>query len=218
MKRRLAIIATSATLAFTSCSKERIHGQGPVITETRNISGFTSVFSNGSNNVHISQGAIFKVEVRGYSNLLPYYETRVVNNTLYLAYKQNVNIKNDNAEVFITMPALSGLQLAGSGNITTSGSFTGYTNFNAGISGSGNINFSSGSTQNFYAVITGSGNIYTLNLNAAEAEAIITGSGNTEITASARLNVKITGSGNVYYRGNPVITTNITGSGSVIPK
>lgn len=218
MKRGSVIAAVSAILAFSSCSKERVSGHGPVTTETRSISGFTDVSASGSTNVYISQGAAFKVEVKGYSNLLPYYETKLVNNTLQLGFKQDVNVKNDNTEVFITLPALNGLQLAGSGNINTSGTFPGSTDFNASIAGSGTIHFSSGTTQNFYSRIDGSGNIYALNLVADKAETNTTGSGNTEISAVSQLKVRITGSGNVYYHGTPVISTTISGSGAVIPR
>lgn len=218
MKGGLSIVIISATLSFFSCTKERISGNGSTITETRNISNFTAISASGSTNVYINQGATFKVEVKGYSNLLPYYETRLVNNTLQVSYKQNMNIKNDNTEVFITLPVLNGLALSGSGSITTSGAFNGNTDFNVTISGSGNIHFSRGTSQNFYSKVDGSGNINMLNMVAAKADATITGSGKTEITANNQLKVEIIGSGKLYYHGTPVITTSITGSGTVLPK
>lgn len=218
MRHRFAIAAVSVILAFSSCSKERVSGNGPVVTESRNVSGFTSISASGSTNIFVTHGASFKVEVKGYSNILQYYESKLVNNTLQLGFRQNINVKNDNTEVFITMPALNGLQLAGSGDIRTTGAFNGNNDFNASIAGSGNIYFSSGTAINFYSAIDGSGNIYALNMTADKAETAITGSGNTEITANNQLKVKITGSGNVYYRGTPVITSNISGSGAAIPR
>ncbi|HRG83098.1 MAG TPA: head GIN domain-containing protein [Chitinophagaceae bacterium] len=218
MKRGIGITMISAILALSSCTKERVSGHGSVTTESRNISGFTNVSTAGSTNIYISPGAAFKVEVKGYSNLLPYYETKLVNNTLQLGFKEGVNVKNDNTEVFITMPSLNGISLAGSGNISTSGIFPNVTDFNSRIEGSGNIDFSNGTCSNFYATIEGSGNIKAMNMVADKAETNTTGSGNTEITANTQLKVRITGSGNVYYRGTPVITTNIAGSGAVIPR
>jgi len=218
MKRGLGITVISAILAFSSCSKERISGHGSTTTENRNISGFTAISTAGSTNIYVSPGAAFKVEVMGYSNLLPYYETKLVNNTLQLGYREGVNVKNDNTEVFVTLPSLNGLSLAGSGNISTSGSFPSVTDFNARVTGSGNIEFSTGSCSNFYATIDGSGNIRALNMVADKAETNTSGSGNTEITANTTLKVRIAGSGNVYYHGTPVITTNISGSGAVIPR
>lgn len=218
MKRVLIVSIVSVMLTLLSCTKERISGNGPVVTESRNISNFSSVSVAGSTNVFITQGAAFKVEIKGYSNLLPYFETRLLNNTLHLGFKQNVNIKNDNTEVYITLPALNGLSLSGSGNIRTSGSFTGNTDFSMQIAGSGNIHFSNGTTQNFYSSIEGSGNIYALNMVSDRAETTTSGSGNTEITVNNQLKAKITGSGNVYYLGTPSITVNISGSGAVSPK
>lgn len=218
MKRGFSFIVLTAILAFSSCTRERIRGQGSVISEIRNISGFTEISTEGSTNIHIMQGSSFKVELRGYSNLLPYYETKLVNNTLQLGYRKDVNVKNDNTELYITMPAITGLSLAGSGNISTSGVFAGVPDFHARVPGSGNIEFSSGTATNFYSTIDGSGNIRALNLQADKAETNTTGSGDTEITANTQLKVRISGSGNVYYRGSPVISTNITGSGTVKPR
>lgn len=206
-------------VALVSCSKERLKGNGSVVTETRNVSGFTSVSASGSTNVFITQGAAFNVTVKGYGNLLPHYETRVVGNTLELGFESNVSVKNDNTEVFITMPSvLVGLSLAGSGNISTTGIFAAGTDFNAKVAGSGSIYFSAGTATNFKSTIDGSGNIYTLNMVADKADVTTTGSGNTEITANSQLKVRISGSGNVYYFGTPVITANITGSGAVLPR
>lgn len=218
MKRGFSFIVLTAILALSSCTRERIKGQGSVISENRNISGFTEISTEGSTNIHIMQGSSFKVELRGYSNLLPYYETKLVNNTLQLGYRKDVNVKNDNTELYITMPAITGLSLAGSGNISTSGVFAGVPDFHARVTGSGNIEFSSGTATNFYSTIDGSGNIRALNLQADKAETNTTGSGDTEITANTQLKVRISGSGNVYYRGSPVISTNITGSGTVKPR
>ena len=218
MKRGFSFIVLTAILAFSSCTRERIRGQGSVISEIRNISGFTEISTEGSTNIHIMQGSSFKVELRGYSNLLPYYDTKLVNNTLQLGYRKDVNVKNDNTELYITMPAITGLSLAGSGNISTSGVFAGVPDFHARVTGSGNIEFSSGTATNFYSTIDGSGNIRALNLQADKAETNTTGSGDTEITANTQLKVRISGSGNVYYRGSPVISTNITGSGTVKPR
>lgn len=215
--KRVFVIVTLAFVLF-ACSKERINGNGTVVTESRNQSNFTGIKASGSSAVLITQGAAFKVEVKGSSNLIPYYETKIVNNVLEVGYKNNVNVKNDNIQVLITMPTLTSLSLHGSGNISSSGVFAGNTDFNAYIAGSGNINFSSGTTQNFNSTITGSGNIYAINMVADKAETEITGSGSTEITATTNLKVKITGSGNVYYHGTPVITSTISGSGAVIPK
>jgi hypothetical protein len=218
MKSIMRLSAICVILSLTSCSKEYIKGEGSVVTEQRNLTGFTSVLASGSSKVYIDEGTQFSVQVRGYGNLLPHYETRLVNNELQLGFKNNVSIKNDNTEVHITLPVLDGLKISGSGDIRTTGNFPHVTSFNMQVSGSGNIFFSDGSTADFRSSISGSGNIYALGLLSDNAETTTSGSGNTEVSAASHLKVKISGSGNVYYRGNPIIVTNISGSGDVIPK
>jgi hypothetical protein len=218
MKRIILPSAVFVILSFTSCSKERIKGEGSTITQQRNLTGFNAVHSSGSSKVYITQGAQFSVSVTGYENLLAYYETRVVNNELRLGYKNNVSIKNDNIEVRVTMPVLSSLGISGSGETRTTGNFPSVSQFDAYISGSGNIHFSDGSAGLLRTSLSGSGNIYALGMMADKAETTTSGSGNTELSVASHLTVKISGSGNVYYRGNPLIVTNISGSGAVIPK
>lgn len=212
------VFVIAVILSSLSCSKERISGNGAVTTEQRNVSNFTSINTAGSTRVHISEGAVFKVEVKGYSNLLPYYETKLVNNELRLGFKTGVNIKNDNTEVFVTLPVLEGVKLSGSGDISATGTFPAVNDLYAEIAGSGNINLSQGSAVFLHASIAGSGNIDAHGILADKVETFTSGSGNTEVSVNSHLSVKISGSGNVYYYGNPLIVTNISGSGAVIPK
>lgn len=218
MKRVFQFFTVIGILLLASCTKDHIRGVGPKDTVTRNVANFTSVSGAGNSNVFITQGAEFKVEVKGYSNLIPYFETKVINNELQLGYRDNISVKNDNIEVFITMPFLNGVKLSGSGEIKTSGNFNGNIRFDAFVAGSGNIIIEQGSAKQFFASIAGSGNIHAINMVAEKAEINSTGSGNTEITATQELKVRISGSGNVYYKGSPQIISEIAGSGNVLPK
>jgi hypothetical protein len=214
----LVFVLATMVLLFTGCSKEKISGSGSIITQQRSESNFTGISMSGANNVHVTKGAAFNVEIRGYSNLLSYYETRVVNSILRLGYKNDVNVRNDNIEVYVTLPVLNSLSIAGSGNIDVAGSFDSTNSFEINIAGSGNISLQQGITKNFSSTISGSGNILAFGITAQNATINISGSGNTEITATSLLDVTISGSGDVYYKGNPVITSHVSGSGSIIPR
>lgn len=217
MKRSLFLILTTVVL-LVSCSKDRIAASGSVVTEDRDETDFTGISTSGSNNVHVSKAAAYSVKLKGSANLFAYYETRAVNGILKLGYKKDVNIKNDNIEVFVTLPSLELLSVAGSGNIYVEGSFDGNNTFETTISGSGNIDLDQGTAQNFSCTISGSGNVRAFGMLAEKAVITLSGSGNAEIAASSFLTVNILGSGDVYYKGSPAITSNISGSGSVIAK
>jgi hypothetical protein len=203
-------------ITLSSCTKDRVSGNGSTTTEDRPLDNFTKINAMGSTDAFVTKGTSFKVQVKGSDNLVPYFETRVVNGTLNLGYKNNVHVRHDDIQVFITMPVLNGLKTQGSGNITSSGNFTDVTDFETSISGSGNITIDQGSARNFSSTISGSGNVQAFGLSAEKASIRVSGSGNTRITATNQLDIKIAGSGNVYYKGTPQVSVNISGSGSVI--
>ena len=212
---KMLLLAVAGLLTMASCTKDRVTGSGTTITEERNVSNFTGVNTSGSTNIHIVQGTLFKVQVKGYENLVSYMETKLNGNTLEIGYK-NVNIKNDNVEVFVTMPSLERVHTSGSASIDVKGTFTGENTLTASLSGSGNIDIEAGDAQLFKSSISGSGNIRAFGLLAQRADVSISGSGSTEVKAVNNLKVNISGSGVVYYKGQPVVETSISGSGQVV--
>lgn len=204
------------SLVFTSCTKERLTGNGEIITESRNVTGFSGIHSSGSTRVYLTYGAAFKVEVKGSSNLVPRFNTRVRNNTLELAYDNYINIHRDDIEVFVTLPAVNSISLSGSGDVSIAGSFPETDNFKVRISGSANVNVQDGfSCKYLTANISGSGKARMGSVVAREADVTISGSGNVWLTALEKLKVRISGSGDVIYAGDPVIDERISGSGTL---
>lgn len=216
-KIAIACMACLITLSM-ACKKERISGGGIIVSQERTLTDFTKIHTFGSTDVYVTQGANFKVEVKGYENLMAHFETNLNANTLEVGYKNNISINNDNIKVFVTMPVLNSLSISGSGNINTYGNFIGNVSFETHISGSGDISLSTGTTQNYISTISGSGNIRAFGLVAQDADISISGSGDNEVNATASLKIEIAGSGNVFYKNSPAINYHISGSGSVIPK
>ena len=204
-----------AALLLASCAKERLSGSGAVVTEDRAVANFTKVTTSGASNVYIEQGDAFSVQVKGYGNLLPHFETVVRNQTLEVGYKDVQSIKNDNIEVFVTMPALEGARINGSADIEATGDFTS-NRMDFFIAGSGNIAVESGTAQNLFTDISGSGNIRLFGVTANKAAVSMSGSGTTEVNAVAALKAIINGSGTVFYKGSPTIETSVSGSGKLV--
>lgn len=216
MRNKLAILLVPALLALTvACQKDRITGGGPTSTEDRAINNFTAISTSGSTDITVLKGTTFNVSVKGYTNLLPYLETVVINNTLQVRFKNHTVVRNDNTEVTVTMPVLNGLSISGSANIVSTGDFSSNNDFNTKISGSGNITLEKGSSKNLASEIAGSGDVHAFGFQVENAKVHISGSGNTHVTASSNLNVEISGSGNVYYKGSPSVSASVSGSGKV---
>jgi len=202
--------------ALSSCNGERLVANNNVISETRDLSGFEQVEAGGANNVHVAYGENFKVELRGSSNLVQAYETKIDNKTLKLRYNDDVNVDDDDVEVFVTLPLLNGVTLSGSGDMDIRGQFAEAKEFVVNINGSGDINVSeSFSCVSLEVDISGSGKAELSNLQTVRSDVTISGSGDTYVHAEEQLDVRINGSGTVYYKGSPRVKSDINGSGQV---
>jgi hypothetical protein len=233
-KISLFILGLSAVVVFNSC--EKVNGDGPVVTEARNIVNFDGIDLRISANVYFKQDPNFKVEISAQRNILQVMETYVSGNKLVIKFKNDVRVKSyDQVVVIVSAPSASSLRISGSGSISVTGVLaptsmeldisgsgditipqlnTGW--LDADISGSGNIIINGGTATDEKLKISGSGNIDLANVVAPKANTTTSGSGDTKVNVSQNLDVKISGSGSVYYKNNPIINTNISGSGKVI--
>ncbi|MEI6945785.1 head GIN domain-containing protein [Paraflavisolibacter sp. H34] len=236
MKKILTILlGTLMTGLLVSC--EKVNGEGPVVTETRNRGSFSGVDLRVSANVYVTQDSTRSLEVRAQQNILDILETYVADNKLVIKYRDGKRVRS-NEEVTVTVhtPALNSLRVSGSGNITApnavkstdmdmdisgSGNIhlqrleTGY--LGATISGSGNIRVPQGAATDQRLRISGSGNIDLEGVGAKTAATTTSGSGDIRLQVADRLDVTISGSGSVRYWGRPLINSHISGSGKVTP-
>lgn len=224
----LAVLAT-----FSSCKK--VSGEGPIVTETRGLSGFTTIHTEISADVYFTPGATYSVAIEAQLNIINAIETVIKDSKLEVRVESGTHLKSgERIKIYVTAPGITALALNGSGNIFVTNDFP-TTNLDlrvkgsgsisvpkldaasltADISGSGNITISAGDVSHEDLEISGSGDMDLAGLKAKEAEATIGGSGNIRLFATEKLKVRITGSGNVYYKGTPSIDVNITGSGSL---
>lgn len=220
---------------LSSCCDEHncIEGNHNVVVETRNLDHFNRIESEGSFNIQVVQGAVYKVTIKAESNLIDYIRTRVQGSTLVIDTRNNRCLDNNYAiQITVHTPVLHSAAIEGSGNLYCDffetpeiyldiiGSGNMYMDvltdyINASIVGSGNIDLTGSSIEAEFS-ISGSGSIFSYDLPVETCFINISGSGNMFVNVSELLDVKISGSGNVYYIGHPEINSVITGSGSVI--
>jgi hypothetical protein len=216
MKRIIFLSLVLSTIAFASCSKLRLKGEGSILSETRQLETFTGIEANGSTDVEVVPSSSNSVVITGYQNLIPVYETKVKGGKLVLEYKRGyINVRNNNIKVIVYTTSMNSAYLNGSGNITFRDSLTSRS-MSVEINGSGDMSFGANAFQTAKYKINGSGNI---NARAAVAENVtaeISGSGDMDITVTQSLKAEISGSGTIDYWGNPaILEKDISGSGKV---
>lgn len=205
-------------------------GSGNVTNETRNVTAFNQIISNGNSEVIVTQGSNNSLVIEGDSNIIPDVQTNVENNQLTIT---NNNIGTGKPpKIYITVVDLNGVQIGGSGNLT--GTNLKHTDLSIYITGSGSVNMDnmvanslkfvnsgsgkcqiSGNIKNQDILITGSGEYNSKDLQSNNAKVEIDGSGNAIMNVVNQLNIIINGSGQVSYIGNPNINQQVTGSGTV---
>jgi len=153
------LVSSILAFSFSSCTDEFfVSGNGDVQTQNRQVDGFVAVSSSGDFHVNIVHGTDYAIQVKAESNLLPYIETSVSDQTLKIRTTGVHSITHHSPiEVFITQPELTGIKLSGSGVIKTD-HFT-CENIYLNISGSGDIDTQLNANQ-VNASISGSGKIY----------------------------------------------------------
>ncbi len=225
-KKSLILILGLFLLVACDC----IEGEGPIVSESRNISGFDQIELEVSANVLISKSDEFKVRIEGQQNILDILHTRLRGNTLVIDYQGACVMNTRNLEIFISMPEINEVQIDGSGDVESDDVFES-DRFYAGVSGSGSIDmmvkaneldadisgsgsiYLSGEADHFYGTISGSGDLKASRVKANYAELKISGSGSTYIHVEKELIGRISGSGNIRYSGNPDINSSGNGSG-----
>jgi hypothetical protein len=236
MKKLSMLIAAVLFIAITLPSCRKVSGDGPIVTQKREVSGFKEIKSEISGDVYVTYGSAYEITVEAQQNILNVLETVLTGDRLTLRFKPNTHIRtHERIIVRISTPDIKALILSGSGNIqgmnlmetnrlllNISGSGNIHLHevntqlLDAGISGSGSISVNGGSATDEIIEIKGSGSIDLLSLEAANSDVNISGSGNAKLNVTEHLKVKISGSGNVYYTGNPSVDeVKITGSGSL---
>jgi hypothetical protein len=207
-----------------------------VVTETRDVKGFTKVSFGVSGNLYINFGPEFKVVLEGDKSTLGDVITEVSGGRLVIK-KENWRLNlNEKVTVTITMPELTALGVSGSGkaeirdavkttdlSLSVSGSGKLYTTdltlskLGCSISGSGDIIIAGmGNAATADISISGSGNYTGEQVKIGSVVVSISGSGNCTCNATESIKGSISGSGNLTYLGNaPKVDTRVSGSGHV---
>jgi hypothetical protein len=233
MKKLSVALLSALIVLVTAC--EKIDGKGPIVTETRDVSGFSGIDFRIGGEVYYKKDSAYRVEVSAQRNILDKLETYVSDGKLVIKSSNGIHLRSyKDVRVLVSGPQMNSLRVSGSGDIITSDAFTTgsmdmdvsgsgkitVTDMTAGyadvkISGSGDIKIHNGAVTEERLKISGSGSMDLSNVTAANATTTTSGSGDIRLQVSQHLKATISGSGSVYYKGNPIIDTKISGSGKV---
>jgi hypothetical protein len=189
-----------------------VQGSGNVVTETREVSGFSEIVVGGSGVVRVEVTGTESVTIEAEDNIMPLLETDVSNGRLVLDSSRSISPTVDIVYT-ITAATLEGIEVSGSASFDATGIDT--TDFSVDISGSGDVD-AAGSLDGLLSLsISGSGVFDGEALTSPEGSVDISGSGDAVVNVTESLDVSVSGSGNVEYLGSPDVNEDISGSGNI---
>ena len=240
MKKSNLIVAFLLFLPFVLNaqwnSRDKIKGNGTIISKNINTSSYDKVLVTGFFDVDLLTGEEGKIIIKGEENILDYVTITVENNALKIATEKGKYIvpsSGNTIQIIVPFHSLNEVSLCGSGDINGKNSIAS-DDFTSELSGSGDINLSvsaknvtavvsgsgdlvlEGETTNIKCKVIGSGDLNASKLKSNNADAAVTGSGDCKVYCSENLEARVTGSGDINYYGNPIKKdTKVIGSGDI---
>lgn len=204
-------------IGLSSCQKETLVGNGQVITENRSIQSFEKIVLRGNSIVHLSKSDSYDIKVKAFANLLPSYLTQVNNKVLNVGYRENIQVQNDNTEVWIGFPELVDLEFLGNSSVRLVGTFPMKDQLSVSSTGNGQLVVTSPINVTGLTVrSTGSNTLKLADIRSLSASVSIEGSSVAYVHAAEDLTIKIQGNGKVYYMGAPELLLEMNGNGEVL--
>lgn len=222
MGKAILIGAATAAIVVGGCSRGHAEDGGPTVQRSYKVGDFKQVEAAGPFNVTVHTGAAPSVSASGNEKLIERLVVEVRGDKLVIHTERRHGMFNwgwgtsGSANIAVTVPALTGATLAGSGGITID-SVKG-DNFEGAVAGSGDLNIDSIEVQSLKLSIAGSGDVRAKGGQARVAEFEIAGSGGIDarsvrsevatatIMGSGSINGQATGTGDVTIMGSGDVT------------
>jgi hypothetical protein len=200
-----------AVPGLTGC--RGVSGSGSIKSETRVVSGFTSVKLAGVGNLTIRQGGQDSLTITTDDNLLPLLQSRVEDGTLILDSPAGTPLKpSSSIDYLVEVKSLAGVSLTGAGNIQLKD--VQGRKLAVELSGAGNVD-ATGQVETLDLQMSGAGNFKGPELAARDVVIHHRGVGNALVNPTSTLDAYVSGVGWVEYLGEPRIQRSVRGLGGV---
>jgi len=231
MKTKLVLLTAVLVILCTSCVIDgwdnAVSGDGNVVTEKRDISGFTGVHAGSGVDVILSQGD-FKVEVVADANLQEIIRTELEGGNLIIKTKQGIR-NAASKKVFVSLPELKRVNISSAGDCSAETPFkcddldisvssagdleleVYASEINIDISSSGDVKLA-GETAKLRANLSSAGDLNAFDLLAEVAVVDVSSAGDARVNASKELDLSASSAGNIYYTGDAQLVNARTSS------
>lgn len=235
--KNLAFVAIAMLLALSSCYidgwNQSISGNGRVVDETRDVSGFTGVHASTGIDVYLTQGSDFEVRVEADENLHEVILTEREGSMLVVK-TDRVSIRNAKSKkVHVTLPELESLKISSAGDCVGQNAFN-CDDLRISISSAGDLKLEvdarridldisssgdadlSGSADMFDVSLSSAGDLNAYDLIAKKVDVNVSSAGDARVHATEEISASASSAGNIYYKGDArVVHSHSSSAGNI---
>lgn len=218
-RRRSLLCGLMAVLLalFTGCvfnpGSRGVRGSGIVKTESRSVSGFSSISFNSVGEVTVQQTGKESLAITAEDNILPLLESHVADNILYLTLAKDGKMNPTKPiEFIVQVKSLESLKTDGVGSIEAQG-IQG-KRLAVAMDGVGEVTIA-GSADALDLSLSGVGSYQGEKFKTKQATVRNSGMGSAVVNVSEQLDADLSGVGSIEYVGSPQVRKSGRGLGSV---
>lgn len=216
MRKALVLVPVLLLGGCHAAFGEESHGR---TSRSFQVGGFDKIALAGASDVEVRTGAVPSVRAEGSREALDRLDIRVENGELRIGRRADAGwrlgfVREHHVRIFVTVPALAGVAVAGSGDVQVDK--VAGARFDGAITGSGDIAVQQMEVGEASFSITGSGDV-RVSGKAGKARFSTAGAGDTHAGGleTGTASVSVMGSGNVQVHATQSADINIMGSGDV---
>ena len=226
----LMLLASTALMG--SCIEiTGIKGDGNVVKEERNVSGFTSLEVSGAFEVYLYQGKTEKLTLEADKNLMEVIVTEVKGDKLHIYTRENIK-KATELNVYLTFEELEMIDISGAVSIEGEGVLEfdelyldgsgaseiimemNVSSLHADFSGASEIELT-GKAGSATFDFSGASELDALDFVIKHCELDVSGASEARVNVTENLEVDVSGAASVRYKGNPQVSQDVSGAGSI---
>ena len=237
----LVLVAVSLTAQVEvsnggwSVATGRVKGNGELVTQSRDLEGFTGISTCCSFEIKLAEGP-YEVRIEAESNLLAFIKTEVQHQVLQVGFTKRANFKSQKPiKVYVSLPNLKTVVASSSSKVTGTTSFTG-TDLRLDVSSAATIDLAfngdhidlkasttgridvAGSAGSVSAAASSGSRIQAADLRANEVDADVRTTAKMFLFVEQQLRADASSSGSIVYSGSPGnVQVNTGSNGRVRP-
>jgi hypothetical protein len=233
----LCMLALGASSCMINYWDTGISGNGNVIEETRDISGFTGIQISSGIDVYLSEGDQFEVRVEADENLMDVIETELKGKDLVVKTEDRVSIRRaESKKVHVTLPDLKEVKISSAGDCRGQTMFY-CDDLRLGISSAGDLSLEvearridieisssgdakiSGQAEVLNASLSSAGGLDAYNLIAGKVDVDVSSAGDARVHATEEISMNASSAGDIYYKGDArVVNSRSSSAGKIVHK